>query len=87
MTGRREPFTIAVMRALLIAIAIMLTPMIRAQEESPSPAQDAKTYPEVPKQYEVGEDTISPDGPSASFIQFEMKTRMLALRFRIFSFG
>ena len=32
------------------------------QEESASPAEEAKTYPEVPKQYEVGEDTISPDG-------------------------
>ena len=40
----------------------MLTSVIRAQEESASPAEKAKTYPEVPKQYEVGEDTISPDG-------------------------
>ena len=64
VTGRTEPFTIAVMRVLLtsIAIAITLAGLIRAQEESPSPGEDAKTYPEVPKQYEVGEDTISPDG-------------------------
>ncbi len=51
------------MRVLLtsIAIAVTLTPLIRAEEESASPAEEAKTYPEVPKQYEVGEDTISPD--------------------------
>jgi len=52
------------MRALLISIAITiaLSPLIRAQEKSASPAEKVKTYPEVPKEYEVGEDTISPDG-------------------------
>jgi hypothetical protein len=35
---------------------------ISAQEESASPAPEKKSYPEVPKEYEVGEDTISPDG-------------------------
>jgi hypothetical protein len=52
------------MRVVLtsIAIAVALTPLIRAQEESASPTENAKTYPEVPKEYEVGEDTISPDG-------------------------
>jgi hypothetical protein len=52
------------MKVLLtsIAIAVALTPLIRAQEESASPTKEAKTYSEVPKQYEVGEDTISPDG-------------------------
>jgi hypothetical protein len=52
------------MRALLIsiAIAVALSPLIRAREESASTAEKAKTYPEVPKEYEVGEDTISPDG-------------------------
>jgi hypothetical protein len=52
------------LRALLISIAITvaLSPLIRAQEESASPAERAKTCPEVPKEYEVGEDTISPDG-------------------------
>jgi hypothetical protein len=46
--------------SLMIAIAV--TTLSRAQEESASPAEQPKTYPEVPKQYEVGEDTISPDG-------------------------
>ena len=52
------------MRVLLtsIGVAVTFTTLIRAQEESASPAEKAKTYPEVPKQYEVGEDTISPDG-------------------------
>jgi hypothetical protein len=52
------------MRVSLISIAITvaLTPMIPAQEESASPPAEAKTYPEVPKQYEVGDDTISPNG-------------------------
>jgi hypothetical protein len=52
------------MRVLLtsIAVAVALTTSSRAQEESASPAEKANTYPEVPKQYEVGEDTISPDG-------------------------
>ena len=65
VTSRGEPFTIAGnMRVLLtsIAVAVAFTTLIRAQEESASPAEKAKTYPEVPKQYEVGEDTISPDG-------------------------
>ena len=45
-----------------IAIAVALTPLIRAQEETASPAEEAKADPEVPTGYEVGEDTISPDG-------------------------
>jgi hypothetical protein len=45
-----------------IAVGLVLTSVIGAQDESASPAEGAKTYPEVPKQYEVGEDTISPDG-------------------------
>ena len=55
------------MKVLLtsIATAVALTTLIRAQEESASPAEKAKTYPEVPKQYEVGEETISPDGKFA----------------------
>jgi len=44
--------------SLIIAAAVAT--LIRAQEESASPAE--RTYPEVPKEYEVGEDTISPDG-------------------------
>jgi hypothetical protein len=46
--------------SLMIATAVAT--LVRAQEESASPAEEAKTYPEVPKQYEVGEDTISHDG-------------------------
>ncbi len=46
--------------SLMIATAVAT--LVRAKEESASPAEEAKTYPEVPKQYEVGEDTISPDG-------------------------
>jgi hypothetical protein len=45
-----------------VMIATAVATLIRAQEESASPAEKAKTYPEVPKQYEVGEDTVSPDG-------------------------
>ena len=45
-----------------IAVGLVFTSVIGAQDESASTAQEAKTYPEVPKQYEVGEDTISPDG-------------------------
>jgi len=45
-----------------LMIATAAATLIRAQEESASPAEEPKTYPEVPKQYEVGEDTISPDG-------------------------
>jgi hypothetical protein len=45
-----------------IAIALSITPVICGQEESASPPEEAKKYPEVPREYEVGEDTISPDG-------------------------
>jgi hypothetical protein len=45
-----------------IAISLVLTSWIWAQEESASPPEEPKTYPEVPKKYEVGLDTISPDG-------------------------
>ena len=45
-----------------LAIAIALAPVMRAQENSASPAEEANQYPEVPKDYEVGESTVSPDG-------------------------
>src|SRR5947208_15874906 len=45
-----------------LTIATAVATSIRAQEESASPAAEKKSYPEVPKEYEVGEDTISPDG-------------------------
>src|SRR5438874_11914475 len=44
-----------------LTIATAVATSIRAQEESASPAPEKKSYPEVPKEYEVGEDTISPD--------------------------
>jgi hypothetical protein len=44
------------------ALLLLFYPIVRAQEESASPAAEEKSYPEVPKEYEVGEDTISPDG-------------------------
>lgn len=46
--------------SLMITTAVVT--LICAQEKSASPTEEAKRYPEVPKQYEVGEDTISPDG-------------------------
>jgi len=45
-----------------IGIALAITPVIPAQEESASPAAEEKSYPQVPKEYEVGESTVSPDG-------------------------
>jgi hypothetical protein len=52
------------MRTLIFSVALLLVSslVIRAQEESPSPTAEEKSYPGVPKEYEVGEDTISPDG-------------------------
>ena len=46
--------------SLMITTAVVT--LICAQEEGASPTEEAKRYPEVPKQYEVGEDTISPNG-------------------------
>jgi hypothetical protein len=46
---------------LLFAVAVALTPFIRAQEETALPTENAKTYPEVPKEYEVGEGTVCRD--------------------------
>ena len=52
-----------VKRTIAFALALMsFASAIPAQEESASPADQANKYPEVPKGYEVGEDTISPDG-------------------------
>src|SRR3954447_18167604 len=45
-----------------LMITISVATLSRAQEESASPAEQAKPYPEVPKQYEVGGETISADG-------------------------
>ena len=60
---RGERFTIGDMKALitLLAVLVAFAPSVRAQDESVSPSEEGKTYPEVPKEYEVGEDTISPD--------------------------
>jgi hypothetical protein len=52
-----------VKRTVAFVLALMsFASAIPAQEESASPAGEANKYPEVPKGYEVGEDTISPDG-------------------------
>jgi hypothetical protein len=52
------------MKALTFYATLLLASglTVRAQEESPSPTAEEKSYSEVPKEYEVGEDTISPDG-------------------------
>jgi hypothetical protein len=43
-------------------LLIWLVWAIFAQEESASPAAEEKSYPEIPKEYEVGKSTVSPDG-------------------------
>src|SRR5213592_4410764 len=52
------------MNSLIVLAALLMSFVspIPAQEESASPAAEKKSYPEVPKEYEVGEDTVSPDG-------------------------
>jgi hypothetical protein len=51
-------------RSLIVAgaLLVLFCRIVRAQEESPSPTPDKKEYSEVPKEYEVGENTVSPDG-------------------------
>jgi hypothetical protein len=44
------------------ALLLLFNVTAHGQEESASPVPEKKSYPEVPKEYEVGEDTISPDG-------------------------
>jgi hypothetical protein len=44
------------------ALLLLFDVVAHGREESASPAPEKKSYPEIPKQYEVGEDTISPDG-------------------------
>ena len=48
--------------ASAFAFLLLFNPVARGQEESASPTPEKKSYPEVPKGYEVGEETISPDG-------------------------
>ena len=52
------------MKSLFVSVALLMSfaSAIPAQEESASPAAEEKSYPEVPKEYEVGESTVSPDG-------------------------
>jgi hypothetical protein len=45
-----------------LAVAVAFTQLIYAQQQGASPAEIEKSYPEVPKEYEVGESTVSPDG-------------------------
>src|SRR6266550_5156973 len=47
---------------MLVALLMSFGSAIPAQEESAPPAAEKKSYPEVPKEYEVGEDTVSPGG-------------------------
>src|SRR2546421_12351239 len=51
------------MKSLFVSVALLMSfaSAIPAQEESASPAAEEKSYPEVPKEYEVGESTVSPD--------------------------
>jgi len=44
------------------ALLLLFNVIAHGQEESASPASEKKSYSEVPKGYEVGEQTISPDG-------------------------
>ena len=43
------------MKALitLLAVFVAFAPSVRAQDEGVSPAEEAKTHPEVPKEYEL----------------------------------
>jgi hypothetical protein len=44
------------------ALLLLFNVIAHGQEESASPAPEKESYPEIPKGYEVGEQTISPDG-------------------------
>ena len=44
------------------ALLLLFNVIAHGQEESASPASEKKSYSEIPKRYEVGEQTISPDG-------------------------
>jgi hypothetical protein len=52
------------MKALITSLAVLIAlgPLTRAQEASASPADQSNKYSDVPKEYEVGESTVSPDG-------------------------
>jgi hypothetical protein len=52
------------MKALITSLAIVVAfgLLTRAQQESASPADQSNKYSDVPKEYEVGESTVSPDG-------------------------
>src|SRR5439155_21073413 len=52
------------MKSLIVLAALLMSFVspIPAQEESASPGAEKKSYPEVPKEYEAGEGTVSPDG-------------------------
>jgi len=44
------------------ALLLLFNVIAHGQEDSASPASEKKSYSEIPKGYEVGEQTISPDG-------------------------
>src|SRR5881396_2776487 len=52
------------MKSLIISVPLLMSfdLAVRAQEEAASPAAEEKSYPEVPKEYEVGQSTVSSDG-------------------------
>ena len=52
------------MKPLITSLALVVAfgSLARAQQESASPGDDANKYSDVPKEYEVGESTVSPDG-------------------------
>ncbi len=52
------------MKSLIISVALLMSfgLAVRAQEEAASPALEEKAYPEVPKEYQVGQSTVSLDG-------------------------
>src|SRR5438034_11614625 len=51
------------MKSLIISVPLLMSfdLAVRAQEEAASPAAEEKSYPEVPKEYEVGQSTVSSD--------------------------
>ncbi len=49
-------------RILFATLFFVSSVIVRAQEESASPTAEEKSYPEVPKEYEVGKETVSPNG-------------------------
>ena len=75
---RRPMHRVIEMKTLIAggAVLLLFNVVVRGQEESPSPTAEKKSYPEVPKEYEVGEETISPDGRFAILMRCAMRIQM-----------